>query len=209
MLSRLDDIIFPNRCEVLEIVPSQRYIYPIYKNGSSSIAEYARQQGYKTLLNQQTSKIDIIDVVLRNPLERYISGIKTFVYTIKAENPTLDAQTILWFAENYLFLNRHYAPQLSWLVNLNRYTSAKLKFYGMDQLSEFTPLNIKPFEDITLVDTNVIERLSNNIHNEMYLRLDNLLLELVGQELTFQEVLIYLESKDKIAFQKLKCIALD
>jgi hypothetical protein len=43
----------------------------------------------------------------------------------------------------------------------------------------------------------------------MYQRLDTLLLELIGQEVTFQEVLEYLESKDKIAFQKLKCIALD
>jgi hypothetical protein len=209
MLSRLDEIIYPNRCEVLEIVPSQRYIYPIYKNGSSSITEYAQQQGYKTLLNQQISKLTTIDVVLRNPFDRYISGIKTFVYTTNANNTELDAHTILWFAENYLFLNRHYAPQLSWLINLNRFTKAKLKFYGMDQLSQFTPLNVKPFEDVPLVDDTVIERLRGNIHNEMYQRLDTLLLELIGQEVTFQEVLEYLESKDKIAFQKLKCIALD
>jgi hypothetical protein len=209
MLSRLDEIIYPNRCEVLEIVPSQRYIYPIYKNGSSSITEYAQQQGYKTLLNQQISKLTTIDVVLRNPFDRYISGIKTFVYTTKANNTELDAPTILWFAENYLFLNRHYAPQLSWLINLNRFTKAKLKFYGMGQLSQFTPLNVKPFEDVPLVDDIVIERLRGNIHNEMYQRLDTLLLELIGQEVTFQEVLEYLESKDKIAFQKLKCIALD
>jgi len=32
MLSRLDDVIYPNRCEVIEIEPSQRYIYPIFKN---------------------------------------------------------------------------------------------------------------------------------------------------------------------------------
>ena len=75
----------------------------------------------------------------------------------------------------------------------------------MSQLNEFTPLNIQPIEDITSIDTINI----NNIHNEMYLRMDNLLLDLIGQELTFSEVLAYLESKDKMAFQKLKCIALD
>lgn len=208
MLSRLDEIIYPNRCEVIQLA-SQRFFYPIYKNGSSSVAEYARLQSFKTLINQQLAPLTSIDVVLRNPFERFVSGIKTFVYTTKADNPTLDAQTILWFAENYLFLNRHYAPQLSWLINLNRYTHAKLKFYSMDDLHQFTPLNIKPFEDITLVDDSVVQRLSNNIHNEMYLRLDNLLLDLIGQELTVKEVLAYLESKDKIAFQKLKCIALD
>lgn len=208
MLSRIDEVIFPNRCEVIEL-PSQRYIYPIFKNGRTSLTEYARQQKYKILVNQQLDKIDTISIVLRNPLERYISGIKSFVHNTKAENTTLDAQTILWFAENYLFLNRHYAPQLSWLINLNRYTKAKLKFYGMESISNFTPLQLKPIEDITLVDDAVIERLGNNIHNEMYLRLDQLLLNLIGQELTFKEVLAYLEHEDKVAFQKLKCIALD
>lgn len=208
MLSRLDDIIYPNRCEVIQLAP-QRFFYPIYKNGSSSVNEYAQKQNCKILINQQLSKIESIDVVLRNPLDRYISGIKTFVYTTKANNPELDLHTILWFAENYLFLNRHYAPQLTWLINLNRFTKARLQFYSMDQLVQFTPLNVKPFDDIALLDQEVAQRLSNNIHNEMYLRLDNLLIDLIGQELTFQEVLEYLESKDKTAFQKLKCIALD
>lgn len=208
MLSRLDDIIYPNRCEVIQLAP-QRFFYPIYKNGSSSVNEYAQQQNCKILINQQLSKIESINVVLRNPLDRYISGIKTFIHTTKANNPELDTDTIRWFAENYLFLNRHYAPQLTWLVNLNRYTKARLQFHSMNQLSQFTPLTVKPFENITQFDDNIVQKLSNNIHNEMYLRLDNLLLDLIGQELTFQEVLEYLESKDKTAFQKLKCIALD
>lgn len=208
MLSRLDDIIYPNRCEVIQLAP-QRFFYPIYKNGSSSVSEYAQQQNCKILINQQLSKIDSIDIVLRDPTSRFLSGIKTYVYLTKKEHPELDALTILWFAENYLFLNRHYAPQLSWLINLNRFTNAKLKFYSMDQLNTFTPLNVQPIEDISFVGSNDLQRLSNSIHNEMFIRLDNLLLDLIGQELTFSEVLAYLESKDKQAFQKLKCIALD
>lgn len=208
MLSRLDDIIYPNRCEVIQLAP-QRFFYPIYKNGSSSVNEYAQQQNCKILINQQLSKIESIDVVLRNPLDRYISGIKTYVYLTKKEHPELDLNTVLWFAENYLFLNRHYAPQLSWLINLNRYTDARLKFYSMDQLSNFTPLSVKPIDDTILIDSETEQRLRNNIHNEMYLRLDNLLLDLIGKELTFDEILAYLEHKDKTAFQKLKCIALD
>jgi hypothetical protein len=208
MLSRLDDIIYPNRCEVIQL-PSQRYIYPIFKNGSSSLYEYAQQQNCKILINQQLSKIDSIDIVLRDPTDRFLSGIKTYVYHTKKENPKLDAPTILWFAENYLFLNSHYAPQLSWLINLNRYTKARLRFYSMNQLDNFTPLNIRPIEDTAFVDKNNVRRLINNIHNEMFIRLDNLLLDLIGKELTFSETLVYLESKDKQAFQKLKCIALD
>lgn len=208
MFSRIDEIIYPPRCEVIEFLDPQRFVYPIFKNGSNSLKEFAQDQNYKIFVNEQLKNIDTIDILLRNPTERYLSGVKTFVNNTKRDNPQLDIDTILYFAENYLFLNRHYAPQLSWLINLNRYTTAKLRFFGMESLLDYTPLNIRPTEYMYF-DDDVKQRLSNNIHNEMYVRLDNLLLDLIGQELTFSEVLAYLEFKDKIAFQKLKCIVLD
>ena len=197
MLSRLDDIIYPNRCEVIEIEASQRYIYPIFKNGSGSITEYAKIQKLKILINEQIRKLSDINVIIRNPQERFISGFNTYVYNTKQENSQLDLDTIIYFAETYLFLNRHYAPQFSWLVNLTRYTSktTKLSLSGMDRLNEFTPLNVKP-KEIMLLSTEVIHRLNSNIHNEMYLRIDNLLLNLVGESMTFDEILKYLKEKD-------------
>lgn len=207
MLSRIDDFIYPNRCEVIELA-SQRFVYPIFKNGSSSIREYALQQKYKIHFNEQLKNISTIDVVLRDPLERYLSGIKTFVHNTKRDNNELDTTTILYFAENYLFLDRHYAPQLSWLINLNRYTDARLRLVGMESLLDYTPLDIKPPENMYFKD-ELKERLSNNIHNEMFIRLDRLLLELIRQELTFKEILEYLKQKDPVAYQKLKCIVLD
>ena len=202
MLSRIDEIIYPNRCEVIEILPSQRYIYPIFKNGSSSITEYAKEQQYKVLVNEQIKRISVIDVIIRNPCDRFISGINTFVYNTKRENPELDVHTILWFAENYLFLNRHYCPQIAWLVNLSKYSTARLQFRTMDDLAIYTPLNIGPDEE-KILEIDTIERLTNNLHNEMYLRLDNCLLDLIGQQLTFTEVLEYIKNKDPHAYAKL------
>ena len=197
MLSRIDDIIFPNRCEVIEIEASQRGIYPIYKNGSSSLNEYAQAQKLKILFNKQIRKLSDINVIIRNPQERFISGFNTYVYNTKQENPQLDLDTIIYFAETYLFLNRHYAPQFSWIVNLTRYAgkNTKLHLYGMESLTEFTPLSIKPNETMVL-SPEVVDRLNSNIHNEMYQRIDNLLLSLVGQALTFDEILKYLKEKD-------------
>ena len=197
MLSRIDDIIFPDRCEVIEIEASQRGIYPIYKNGSSSLNEYAQAQKLKILFNEQIKKISNIDIILRDPLERFISGINTYVSNIKRDNPQLDVDTIIYFAETYLFLDRHYAPQFSWLVNLTRYAgkNTKLHLYGMESLKEFTPLSINPNETMML-SPEVIDRLKSNMHNEMYLRIDNLLLSLVGQSTTFNEILTYLKQQD-------------
>ena len=210
MLSRIDDIIYPNRCEVIEIEPSQRYIYPIYKNGSSSISEYAKQQGYKILLNDQIKRISVIDVIIRNPMQRFLSGFNTYVYNTKQENPQLDIDTIIYFAEHYLFLNRHYAPQLSWLINLSKYTNAHvvLRLQGMTELNKFTPLTNKPPET-NMLSPEVINRLKNNIHNEMYQRLEYLLLDLIGKEMTIKEILTHLKTKDPVAYLKLSCIVLD
>jgi hypothetical protein len=197
MLSRIDDIIFPDRCEVIEIEASQRYIYPIFKNGSTSLNNYAQAQKLKILFNEQIRKLPNINVIIRNPQERFISGFNTYVYNIKQENPQLDSDTIIYFAETYLFLNRHYAPQFSWLVNLTRYAgkNTKLHLLGIDSLKEFTPLNVKSKEPM-LLSAEVVDRLNTNIHNEMYLRIDNLLLNLVGQSMTFDEILKYLKEQD-------------
>jgi hypothetical protein len=204
MLSRLDDIIFPNRCEVIEIETSQRCIYPIFKNGSTSIIKHAKDQHYKFLLNTQIKRANVIDIILRDPLDRFISGFNTFVYNTKRENPQLDVDTIIYFAEQYLFLNRHYCPQISWLVHLSKYTSphTTLQFHGMDSLVKFTPQTLSPIEE-PILDQLTIDRLRGNEHNELYLRLDNYLIELIGQSMTFDEVLAYIKNKDPLAYAKL------
>jgi hypothetical protein len=196
MLSRIDDIIYPNRCEVIEMA-SQRYIYPIFKNGHSSLVYHARDEKFKTLINEQIKRLDVIDIILRNPIDRFISGINAYVYNEKLENPQLDVNTIIYFAETYLFLNRHYAPQISWLLNLNRYASpaAKLRLHSMSALSEFTPLTWRPREDNMLSESDIV-RLKSNPHNEIYLKLDQLLVDLIGQELTFAEILEYIKIKE-------------
>jgi hypothetical protein len=78
----------------------------------------------------------------------------------------------------------------------------------MSALSKFTPLFVK-HNETNMLSSDVVNRLRNNMHNEMYQRLDYLLLELVGKEITIKEILAYLKAQDPIAYSKLSCIALD
>jgi hypothetical protein len=208
MLSRLDDIIYPNRCEVIEISASQRYIYPIFKNGSTSIIDHAIEQKYKILFNDQIKRADSIDIILRNPKQRYISGFNTFVYNTKRDNPNLDFDTIVYFAKTYLFLNRHYTPQLFWLFHLNKYLTPtiKLRLRGMDAISDYSPLNIGPDQEFVLSDSQVDE-IIDDLHIKLYLELDEVLLTLLGQELTYDEIMDHIKRVHPIGFAK--CIARD
>ena len=209
MLSRIDEIIYPNRCEVIEFSDPQRFVYPIFKNGHSSLHEFAGSNKLKILLNEQIKNVKKIEIVLREPQERFISGVNTFVFNTKRDNPNLDINTIIYFVENYLFLNRHYAPQLSWLVNLSRYSDAEFNLHHMDYITHLTNINVKPKDEQKILSEEIILRLKNNPHVEIYHRLDLILLDLVDKTLRFPEIIQYLELKDPIAYSKLKCTALD
>lgn len=208
MFSRIDEIIFPDRCEVIEIEASHRYIYPIFKNGSTSIFEYAQQQQYKILFNNQIKRAKIIDVILRDPVDRYISGVNTFVYNTKQQNPKLDLDTIIYFAQTYLFLNRHYTPQLFWLEHLSKYSDPNtiLRLRGMDRISEYSPLNTGPDQEFILAD-KVVQELVEDKHVKLYLELDSILVGLVDQTLTYSQILSQIKQAHPVGF--IKCIARD
>jgi hypothetical protein len=201
MLSHLDRILFPDRCEVIEIEPSQRYVYPIFKNGSSSLRIAARKNNWRIKINEQIAQLDNIDIVIRRPLERFISGINTYVQMTSRDNPTLDPATILWFAKNYLFLNKHYCPQLHWLLHLSRYIKSKtrLNFIGMDGIESITSLYIPP-NDVNPVTPEIQEQLLNLKNNEMYLRIDEIIFNCIGQSMTVEELIQHIKSIDFDAY---------
>lgn len=203
MLSHLDSIIFPDRCEVIEIAPSHRYVYPIFKNGYSSLYHNAKKYNLRILLNEQIKKIDSIDVVLRDPQERLISGVNTFVQMTLRDHPDLDSKTVMWFAQNYLFLNRHYAPQFLWLINLARYLSpaTKLNFLGMDQLTNITQVDRKPIGIIPATE-QLVNQLLCMPTNEMYHRIDQILVNCIGQSMQFNQLILRIREQDATAYNQ-------
>jgi len=201
MLSHLDRSLFPDRCEVIEIIPAQRYVYAIFKNGHSSLSSYQIANNPRVLVNQQIKKIKSVDVIIRNPYDRLISGINTYIqHTIK-ENPSLDLATVEWFAQNYLYLDRHYCPQFFWLLNLSRYTNVDtiLNLLPISAISEITGRNDKPI-GVADISNELVKKLSQIKNNEMYQRIDTVIFELIGQSMTFNEILQKIKIVDLSAY---------
>lgn len=173
MLSQVDNIIFPDRCDVLEIVPSQRYVYPIYKNGSSSLYK----SGFRLVSSDELPNIDVVDIYVRNPYERFVTGVNTFLQ----HNKDLDLSTAIYFINNYLFLNRHFCPQFHWLVNLQRFTNAKIRINTIDTLSDITALQVNQSQHILFNEVLSTEKL------HFYLSIDKVLTEdLLGKTVPFK-----------------------
>lgn len=146
MLSQLDNIIFPDRCEVLEVAP-QRYVYPIYKNGYSSLSN----SGFRTLAMAELPALDTVEIFVREPVERFFSGLSSYI----EYNKQLDQDTLLFIAGHHLFINRHFAPQFHWLVNLRRFTQAQIRINPIEDLKTVTDLHIN--ENKNKVHYNIID----------------------------------------------------
>lgn len=173
MLSQVDNIIFPDRCDVLEIVPSQRYVYPIYKNGSSSLYN----SGFRLMDHDELPTISVVDIYVRNPYDRFVTGVNTFLQ----HNNNLDRATAIHFVNDYLFLNRHFCPQFHWLVNLQRFTDAKIRINPISTLSDITALRVNQSEDPLLDEALSTEKL------HFYLSIDKVLTEdLLGKTVPFK-----------------------
>jgi hypothetical protein len=189
MLSQLDNIIFPDRCEVLEISP-QRFVYPIYKNGSSSLYN----SGFRILDPEELSNLDKVEIFVRDPFDRFQSGITTW---IQHNSPAYDRATLLWVASNHLFLNRHFCPQFHWLVNLRRFTSARIKINPISQLSRITTLH----ENATENKIQSGELFSSKA--QFYLQIDKVLTEtLIGQTVEFAEIIQVIKDRYPSVYQE-------
>lgn len=179
MLSYLDPILFPDECEVLQL-PNGRCIYPIYKNGSSSL----HRMNLPVL--QNIADLKEIDVLIREPYERFLSGVNTFIKNLDAG---LDKTTILYFVKNYLFLNRHYCPQFFWLVNLQRFSKAKIRLLPFLEINSITE-----YKQNTSIENYKSLGIEFNNKVDFYLQLDKVLYyDLINQTLDFQEIIQYLK----------------
>jgi len=203
MLSHLDRIVFPDRCEVIEVVPSQRYVYPIFKNGHTSLLVAREKSKWPVRFNQQISKLKSIDVIIRDPGERLISGINTFIQHTIRNQPDLDPATVGWFAQNYLYLDRHYCLQFSWLLNLARYLNVdtQLNFLSMDAIGSIAlGFNEKP-TGVESVSSELMNQIKQIKNNDMYQRIDTVLFKCIGQSMTFTQLLQHIKDSDPVAYE--------
>jgi hypothetical protein len=141
-------------------------------------------------------------VIVRDPQDRLISGINTYIQHTLKDNPKLDPATVEWFALNYLALNRHYASQFCWLLNLGRYlnTESKLNFLSMTEVGNITSYNDKPLGVYQAPD-ELINQVNLIKNNEMYQRIDTVIFDCIGKSLTFKELLKHIKTIDSSAYE--------
>jgi hypothetical protein len=204
MLIPIDQILYSDSCQVFEVIPNEFYVYPIFKNASTSIITECKTNKCKIYSDTEIQSIQDITVYIRNPRERFKSGLQTVIFNLQKENPELDSNTIDILFQRYLFLDRHILPQFNWLLNLSRFTNPS------------TRLTLKSMTNINEITSNYIEsdKINDIIINEevfqnLYLQLDTCLYNLIGQSLTFKEIVSLIKSDNDAQFDSLLAIPLN
>ena len=196
MFCEIDSIIFPDSCEVIQVA-SQQFVYPIFKCGWSSLTESMKHKGWTFVDQNDIVKItNPIKIFLRDPRERFLSGVNTYLQHLENKGNNLDLHTVLYFVNRYLFLNRHYAPQFFWLLNLARFSrpDTLVTFSPMTEISQLTdnisragvePMTDKLKQQIDTFDWS---------HLELYFFLDQILLSNIGKTMTLQEIVVDIQN---------------
>jgi hypothetical protein len=196
MFTHIDSLLYPNRCEVIELT-SQRFIYTIFKNGQTSLRDQAKLNKSRMLFNEQIKKCETIEIFLREPKSRFLSGVNTYISYLIRDNPTLDANTIKFFVLNYFCLNRHYLPQFFWIAHLSSFinNSCILQLQTIEDIKTATMLRSNDPTTNHMTE-EFIETLFNNITINDFLKIDEYIYQLAPADITWQEI----KSKVKCEF---------
>jgi hypothetical protein len=192
MRTALDTELFPKLCEVVEIPLHNQWVYLIQKNGSSSLRVQQSRDDLVVFTNDEISALDYVDVYVRSPRARYVSGVNTYLQHLQRDHPELDFNTAFWFARRYKFLNTHYLPQFYWIANLSQYLrkDTKIRFRNFQDFG--TIIDIHDNVAIKKPTQEFVKKLFKNDSNiDLWLYLDQILLDLATKELTWDELLEY------------------
>ena len=109
--------ILSSNCEIIKL--PNFYVYPIFKNGRSSITEYQRLKKYKCVQDEQIKKItENIVIFLRDPKDRFVSGVHTYLNIF---NDSKIDKNILKKIEDCTIVDKHFTPQILWLLHLFKF----------------------------------------------------------------------------------------
>ncbi len=133
MFKNLTDILTAD-CEVIQLTNDQ-FVYPIFKNGRSSLTMYAEKNNLKILKNKEICNLKKITIFLRSPEDRFASGIHTFFYLT---NNQIN-KDVLKKIENFDIVDRHFAPQYLWLFHLHKYFNGVVDIRPVDELYRLLP----------------------------------------------------------------------
>ena len=174
--------LFTTDCRII-ILDANNFVYPIFKNGQTSLFHYAEEKKLKILKNQQLQDIKKIKVFLRDPLQRFVSGVHTVIELEKINN----IDVFLKEVECFKTYNRHFVPQFYWLMHLFKYFNGVIELAPVDELYKLIPTRGgPPIKKLTGGRKKKILSINNKIYVNMDYKLMN---KYIGQTVGLEKII--------------------
>ena len=154
-------------CKVIKINDS--WIYPIFRNGSTSLCDVKD----RLCINEEIKECDNIQVLIRDPKVRFISGVNQYCRLNKVEVQ----QTWSEIAQNIL-IDRHFAPQAMWLLHLYKFYKGKVTLRPFSDIGAFTQRHTQVFPT---------EKIQVDILDQ-FVNVDYTLLRLFGRAVDLKDI---------------------
>jgi hypothetical protein len=127
-------------CEVIRF-SNKLNIFPIFKNGRSSLTIHAERKNLPIFKNKEISTLKDITVHIRDPIERFVSGVHTFFYLNKLKINIENLKKI----DNLEILDRHFLPQSFWLFHLYKFYKGDVILKNVKEVYDLVPLREGPW----------------------------------------------------------------
>jgi hypothetical protein len=155
-------------CIVVEI--AGHLVYPIFRNASTSMFDECERK----LVNQQISDCDNIHVVIRDPQERFRSGLNHY-----CQKNNLDLDHTWKQVEQDVVVDRHFSPQWIWLLHLSKYHHGTITIRPFSAVSDYCKTHHNKSNKEQVKEVRSIHR---------YVQQDNILLEYLGKSVNIQQI---------------------
>lgn len=128
-------------CKVYRI--GETYVYPIFKNASSSLGQVYDQ----VLLNQEIAQCDDIHVLIRDPADRFVAGVNSYS---KLQNMEIE-EAMQQINEGKL-MDRHFSPQWIWLLHLRGFYNGKVTLRAFENITDYCKVQRNKSDSKTIVE---------------------------------------------------------
>ena len=162
-------------CEAIQL--DKTFVFPIFKNGSTSLHEYAKNNNCKIYQDEELKNLNYIIVYFREPLERFISGVHTYLEyeNMNSQKKYLEAlvhfyneDTILKQIEEMTLCDRHFVPQFVWLIHLSKYFKGTVRIDSVSELYLAIPNRGKPpIPEITYKRRQKIKKINSKKYTDI------------------------------------------
>mgnify|MGYP003993898849 FL=1 len=129
-------------CVVIGI--GERLVYPIYVSGSTSL----RRASDRSYTNEEINALDHIDIIIRNPNERFVSGINVY-----SSQNNITVPEVHHLVKEGNLVDRHIGPQYVWLCHLYRFFKGTVTLKPLDAISDYCDNHNHRNRSKTIVDT--------------------------------------------------------